>query len=572
MKRCAPLVLITALGSILAARATAAPAVGKGLRFEVSFPRGVGQGPFDGRVYLLLSKDAAKEPRFQIHEGIDSQQIFGVDVAKLAPGQPVSVDGSTLGYPARSLGEIPAGEYHVQAVLNVYEAFKRSDGHTVLLPPDRGEGQQWSSKPGNLVSPSRKLRIDPARPEVVRIALTQVIPEVEAPRETKYLKHVKIKSRLLSEFWGRGMELAAWVLIPPGFDAHPEARYPLAVYHGHFSADWQAGSGFREEPPSPDLTGRDRADAEYAYKLYQDWDAGRLPKMLVMTVQHANPYYDDSYAVNSANLGPYGDAIVRELIPEVERRFRGIGQGWARTLYGGSTGGWEALAAQVFYPDDFGGAWCFCPDPVDFRAYELVNIYEDENAYWKAGPFAGAPRPAKRDPDGHVTATVEQSSRFEAVPGSRGRSTDQWDIWQAVYGPVGADGYPKPIWDKATGKIDPEVAAYWREHYDLRHILERDWKTLGPKLAGKIRIKTGTLDTYYLEKAVRLLEAFLERTTEPYWRGSIEYGHDHPHCFTGDPSQPVSVSRQTVNQRILPEMAEHLRRTAPPGADVESWR
>jgi hypothetical protein len=289
-------------------------------------------------------------------------------------------------------------------------------------------------------------------------------------------------------------------------------------------------------------------------------------------VQHANPFYDDSYAVNSVNVGPYGDAIVRELIPEVERRFRGIGQGWARTLYGGSTGGWEVLGAQVFYPDEFGGSWCFCPDPVDFRAYELVNVYEDENAYWKPGPFGVVPRPAKRDPDGHVTITVEQSSRFEAVLGSNGRSTDQWDIWQAVYGPVGEDGYPKPIWDKTTGKIDHDVAAYWREHYDLRHILERDWKTLGPKLAGKIRIKTGTQDTFYLEKAVRHLEAFFERTTEPYWRGSIEYGHDHPHCYTGDPSQPVSVTRNTLNQRILPEMAEHLRRIAPAGADVESWR
>jgi hypothetical protein len=561
---------LSALGiTALAATATAYAAPPSPVRFEVSFPAAVRASAVDGRVYVLLSRDATKEPRFQIFEGIDSQQIFGVDVLGLAPGQPAVIGGNTLGYPAKSLADIPAGEYQVQAVLNVYETFRRSDGHTVLLPPDKGEGQHWESKPGNLISRPQKLRIGTG---TVRIALTEAIPPVAAPVETKYLRHVTVRSRLLSDFWGRDMELGAWVLLPPGFDEHPDARYPLAIYHGHFTSDWRAGSAFREEPPAPGLTGSDRTDAEYSYKLYQDWTAGRLPKMLIMTVQHANPYYDDSYAVNSANLGPYGDAIVKELIPEVERRFRGIGAPWSRVMYGGSTGGWEVLGAQVFYPDDFAGVWCFCPDPVDFRAYELVNIYEDENAYGKPGPFAVTPRPAKRDPDGHVTATVEQSVRFEAVLGSRGRSSDQWDIWQAVFGPVGEDGYPQAIWDKATGVIDKKVAAYWRDHYDLRHILERDWKTLGPKLAGKIRIKVGTLDTYYLEKAVRYLEAFLERTTDPYWRGSIEYGHDLPHCYSGDPSVPVSISSRTMNQRLLPEMAEHMLRVAPPGADVSSWR
>ncbi|HVQ29473.1 MAG TPA: hypothetical protein VMV21_07845 [Vicinamibacteria bacterium] len=549
--------------------ATASAAPPPPVRFEVTFPAAVRASAVDGRVYVLLSRDATKEPRFQIFEGIDSQQIFGVDVLGLAPGQAAVIGANTLGYPAKSLADIPPGEYQVQAVLNVYETFRRSDGHTVLLPPDKGEGQHWESKPGNLISRPQKLRIGTG---TVRIALSEAIPPVASPVETKYLRHVTVRSRLLSDFWGRDMELGAWVLLPPGFDEHPDARYPLAIYHGHFTSDWRAGSAFREEPPAPGLTGSDRTDAEYSYRLYQDWTAGRLPKMLIMTVQHANPYYDDSYAVNSANLGPYGDAIVKELIPEVERRFRGIGAPWSRVMYGGSTGGWEVLGAQVFYPDEFAGVWCFCPDPVDFRAYELVNIYEDENAYGKPGPFAVTPRPAKRDPDGHVTATVEQSVRFEAVLGSRGRSSDQWDIWQAVFGPVGEDGYPQAIWDKATGIIDKKVAAYWRDHYDLRHILERDWKTLGPKLAGKIRIKVGTLDTYYLEKAVRYLEAFLERTTDPYWRGSIEYGHDLPHCYSGDPSVPVSISSRTMNQRLLPEMAEHMLRVAPPGADVSSWR
>ena len=240
-------------------------------------------------------------------------------------------------------------------------------------------------------------------------------------------------------------------------------------------------------------------------------------------------------------------------------------------MYGGSTGGWEVLGAQVFYPDDFAGAWCFCPDPVDFRAYELVNIYDDENAYWKAGPFAvrrarpSATRTATSRPRwSNRCASRPSSARAGARPtsGTSGRRSSARWARTAIRGRSGT---------RPPGVIDKEVAAYWRDHYDLRHILERDWKTLGPKLAGKIRIKVGTLDTYYLEKAVRHLEAFLERTTEPYWRGSVEYGHDLPHCYTGDPSVPVEVSSRTVNQRLLPEMAEHMLRVAPPGADVSSW-
>src|SRR5947209_14124579 len=167
----------------------------------------------------------------------------------------------------------------------------------------------------------------------------------------------------------------------------------------------------------------DRRRAEHRYKLYQDWTSGRLPKMLLLLIQHANPYYDDSYAVNSANLGPYGDAILKELIPEVEKRFRGIGQPWARALTGGSTGGWEAIADQVFYPDDFNGVWGFCPDPIDFHAYQMVNIYDDKNTCWEEGPFGRVPRPEMRKPNGTIEAVMEPAVRREEGMGTHGRST-----------------------------------------------------------------------------------------------------------------------------------------------------
>lgn len=218
---------------------------------------------------------------------------------------------------------------------------------------------------------------------------------------------------------------------------------------------------------------------------------------------------------------------MRELLPAVEKRFRGISEGWARVTYGGSTGGWESIAVQTFYPDDFNGCWTFCPDPVSFDAYTTVNIYKDTNAYYDEGPWKRVPRPAIRDaasngiwhgsadasygsPLGHVVATQEQVNIKELVKGTKGRSADQWDIWQLVFGPKAADGYVQPIWDKRTGAIDPEVAAYWREHFDLRYILERDWATIGPKLRGKIHVFVGMSDTYYLNDAVYSLEAFLQ--------------------------------------------------------------
>jgi hypothetical protein len=216
--------------------------------------------------------------------------------------------------------------------------------------------------------------------------------------------------------------------------------------------------------------------------------------------------------VNSANLGPYGDAIMYELIPEIERRFRGIGQGWARFTYGGSTGGWEALAVQIFYPEEFNGTFAACPDPIDFRAYTTVNIYEDRNAYFTEGTHRRVKKPGKRDWLGHVSATVEDMNHFELALGTRSRSGQQFDIWEAVYSPVGPDGYPARLFDKLTGEMDPRVAAHWRENYDLRHILERDWVKLADKLRGKIHIYCGDMDNYYLNNAVYLMEDFLKTT------------------------------------------------------------
>ena len=556
-------------------------------RFEISFPKERSATPLDGHVLLLISNNDEEEPRFQISFMTAlSEQVFGVDVDALAPGSPAVVDASTLGYPAESLSDLPSGDYWVQAVLNIYETFHLGDGRTLKLPPDKGEGQHWQVKPGNLYSRPEKLHLDPNSLQTVRISLTEKMPPVEDnPKvvdqvvgwsgandqhkieDNKWVKHIRIPSDLLTKFWGRPTYLGAVVLLPDGWEEHPDAHYPVIVEQDHFHRDLPGVIAFRTTPPSETLKGGELRTAKNGYKLYQDWTAGRLPRVIVISIQHPTPYFDDSYAVNSENVGPYGDAITQELIPYIEKQFRGIGQGWARAVYGGSTGGWESLASQVFYPDFYNGAWVFCPDVVDFRAYMTMNLYDDKNAFWMDGQFGSVPRPSVRQPDGSILSTMEQMNRYELVQGTHSRSGEQLDAWQAVFSSVGADGYPKPVFDKRSGQIDHEVAKYWKEHYDLSAIMQRDWKTLGPKLAGKLHLYVGEADTFYLDRAVHLLKDFLDTTTDPYYRGSFDFGVRKPHCYAGD-IDPASG----LNQRYWPEMVKHMEDTAPAGADVRSWK
>jgi hypothetical protein len=566
----------SASSNAAAARTTGANA---GLTVQARFPAARSASALDGRLLLLVSTDSTREPRFQISDGATTQLVFGTDVDGWSPDTDVTVDGAATGYPLASLADVPPGRYWVQAVLNRYETFTRSDGHTVKLPPDKGEGQVWNRKPGNLYSTPQWVTLDARGAVAQPLVLDQEIEPITPPEDTRWIKHVTIRSERLSKFWGRDMEIGANVLLPAGFDEHPDARYPLVVYHGHFPATF---TGFRETPPDPNLEpdfaarfnlrGYNRIQQELAHQFYKDWTGPDFPRVILIEIRHPTPFYDDSYAVNSANQGPYGDAIMYELIPEIEKRFRGLGQGWARITYGGSTGGWEAMAVQVMYPDEFNGAFAACPDPIDFRAYTVVNLYEDENAYYPTSTWKRTPRPGNRNYLGHVSTTLEQMNQREMALGSKGRSGDQWDIWQATYSPVGPDGYPQPIWDKATGVIDKQVAAYWRENYDLSHILERDWAKLGPKLHDKINVYVGDMDNYYLNNAVYLTEERLRSLSNPKWTGEITYGDRAEHCWNGDPTRSNAYSRLRYHQMYIPRILDRMRARAPAGADTLSWR
>lgn len=531
----------------------------------------------DGRLLLLFHHNDKTEPRFAVSDDINSAQVIGTDFEDYKTGEALSLDLNEFGYPIENYQNIPEGEYWVQAYIVKYETFNRSDGHTIKMPMDQWEGRQWNRTPGNIYSTPQKIKWDGKTG--LNLTIDQINPPVTEPEDTEFIKHIKFKSEKLSEFWGRDIYLGAHVLVPRDFDKNPDEYYPLMIFHGHFPSDFE---GFRTIPPDEDLEdeynarfniyGYKKIEQQEAYDFYKKWISPDFQKFIVIEIQHANPFYDDSYAVNSQNIGPYGDAITYELIPHIEEQFRGIGEGWSRVVYGGSTGGWEALAVQVMYPNEYNGCFAACPDPIDFRAYTTVNIYEEENAYYLQGPFRTTERVGKRNYLGHVSAMLKDMNHKElALGGTKSRSGDQWDIWQAVYSPVGEDGYPKPIWDKQTGVIDKEVAKHWQENFDLRYIMERDWSKFGKDLEGKIHIYCGDMDNYYLNNAVYLTEDFLESTTDPYYGGEVLYGDRAEHCWNGDPDLPNYITRLRYNTMYLNKIGERLNKTAPSNFDKKSW-
>lgn len=532
--------------------------------------------PIDGRLFIVVSTTDEREPRFQVD--VDGVPLWGRDVEDLAAGSMVEIapgDPSVVGYPLATLGELPAGDYFVQAFLSVYTTYNREDGHVLKMHHETGEGQSLWRSPGNVHSAVTKLSVKPGG--TYSLVLDTVIPPIEPlaegqvldqgnPPDTELVKFVKIRSEKLSKFWGRDMYIGANVLLPTGYHENPPIHYPAVYMQGHFPGR-RAPFGYSDEPAPATVAanagpgaGRNRG-AEFS----EFWRSGDAPQIVAISIRDANPYYDTAYSVNSANVGPYGDAIHEELIPYLESQFRLIPEPWARTLAGGSTGGWEAVALQVFYPDFYGGSWGWCPDPLDFNYHQIVNVYEDANAYWTENEWHRIERPNTRRPDGNVTSTMRQENHMEYAIGPNTRSGGQWAIWEAVFGPVGDDGYPKPIWDPVTGAIDKTTAEYWKSNYDIHAYLKSNWETLSGKLDGKLHIATGDADTYYLDNAVNLLEGFL-KSASPRIDYEIQYGRRKPHCWMG--YSPSGSGEDMTNQEFVQIVAEHMRKNAPGTADL----
>lgn len=544
----------------------------KPLKVEISFPASAHDGPITGRVFFMLERadsaaaNAQNGPELRLISGQegDSPPIFGVNVDALKPGQAAVIDATTPGYPPVSLSDVPAGDYWVQALVNVYTEFHRADGRTLWLHMDQWEGQHFGRSPGNLYSEMQRVHLDPANGYDVRLSLTKVIPPVQVPPDTQWVKHIKIQSDLLTKFWGRPIYIGAVVLLPQGYDPHPNAHYPTIYREGHFSL----GSPFPFSTNDAPVSAAARArlanfNLETPYEFYQSWNSADFPRMIAVTFQHPTPFYDDSYAVNSVNQGPYGDALVKELIPYLESHFRMIAKPYARVLTGGSTGGYESLAAQVFYPDFFGGTWTLYPDPIDLSHFQLANLYEGDNIDAEPGhTWLDAPRYMEREADGQPEVTMQQEGQLENVLGDHNRSGEQFEAWEAAFSQVGDDGYPKPIWDKATGKIDKSVVQYWRDHgFDLAYNVKSNWPTLGPKLQGKIHIYVGDDDSYYLNLAVYSFEAMTKTLQNPPCDCEFQYG------------RPMKAHgwQPTSNANLVRWMADAVVKNAPAGEDTAPW-
>lgn len=514
---------------------TAASQTPSDTRFEIVVPEAMRADPLTGRVYVMIARTDSREPRLQI--GRTGEPFFGRDVVDLGPGRPAVIDGTDLGWPVEKLGDLPPGDYYVQAFVNVYSEFRRADGFVVWMHDDQWEGQHFNRSPGNLYSDVQRISLDAEAGYSIRLVADNVIPPVEIAENTEFVESFRFESPILTAFWGRPIYLGATVLLPRDYHAST-VEYPVLYRQGHFSL---------AEP----LRGQVR----------EEWLEDEFPRMVVVTFQHPTPYFDDSYAVNSVNVGPYGDAIMEELIPEIERRYRIIGEPWARLVDGGSTGGWESLALQIFHPDFFGGVWSYCPDPVTFTSVEGVNIYEDDNGFYKDRGWFRVPTINTREVNGDVRLTSAQRNRFELVSGTRGRSGQQLDIWAAVYGPLGEGGFFSPLYDKRTGVLDHDVAEYWRENYDLLHYMKTNWSWLGPKLMGKLHIYTGDMDNFYLNNAVVEMDTWMKTTVNPHYPGYFSYGRGEGHCYSG----PLSMAER------MKEMAQHVMQNQPDVLDTPWW-
>ncbi len=405
--------------------------------------------------------------------------VVAREVLRLEPGQSVALDGDDLVFPA-GLSKLPPGDYYLQAVLDVDHSYNYTGRHA-----------------GDLVSEVVKLKLPAA--SLPPLTLTRALPArdpwqlppnaSEAAREQlaavrAHAQAVAFTSPALSAFWGRPTVMRAWVLTPPGFDASGPTRYPTVYYTHGFGGNFER------------LTGPLRM-------LYAAMQDGSMPPMLWVLLDESSPTGTHEFA-DSVNNGPWGQALTAELIPYLEARFPMDAQPSGRLLQGHSSGGWATLWLQTRYPKLFGGTWSTSPDPSDFHDYTGVDLYApNANVYRKAD---GSAYPLVRD-GGQVKGTLEQFAKLERVLGSYG---GQLSSLEWVFSPRGPDGTPVPLFDRDTGAVNPEVVAYWREHYDIAHLVQTHWGRLRPDLDGKIHVVVGDADTFYLDGASRKLKAVLD--------------------------------------------------------------
>lgn len=499
---CLPVVLLAGLGNVLVGqeKKTDPPSSPRPLEFHLSFSNKVSKIPFSGRVFVMLSrteiKDLPHKPKW-----IDTEPFFARDVKYWKPGTPLAIAEPALSFPV-PVSKVKPGTYSIQAVMDFDQGYA-----------------SCTAAPGNGYSKPVRMEIDPARTGPVMLLIDRVVPLANF-KETDQVRLVEMESKLLSAFHGRPIKMRAGVVLPKSFTASPDKRYPMIYEVPGFGGNHGMAHA---------AAGRKASEVAGVEMIHVVLDPGcRLGHHVF---------------ADSANNGPRGRALVEEFIPHLEKVFRGLGTPAGRFVTGHSSGGWSSLWLQVTYPDFFGGVWSTAPDSVDFRDFQKVNIYVPGTSIFSDDK--GNPRPLARKKD-KVTLYYKPFSDLETVMGHGG----QLASFEAVFSPRGPDGQPRRLWDRNTGKIDPDTALAW-QRYDIRLILEKNWKNLATKLAGKIHIYMGAEDTFYLDGATILLKETLAKLGSD---AVVEIfpGRDHGNLLN-----------QELRQRIAREMAEWYGKTKP---------
>jgi hypothetical protein len=480
------------------------------LRFVVSFPTNVRSQPVTGRVLLFLSKSGSGEPRLAGALSMNPPPVFAIDVTNLAPGAPVHFAPDkfrapdALAFPGR-MDRLEAGAYRAQALIDL-------DNTT----------RDFNAGPGNLYSRTVRCELHGSRGGDIGLSADRAVTN-KPPKDTDWVKLVEVRSKLLSAFHGRDTFVRAAVILPSSYPSNASTKFPALYVIPGFGGRHTSAWNWMDSDPG------------------RKWKKGEAASQYLRIVLDPDAPLGHSVFANSANNGPVGDALVGELIPEIERRFRAIAEPRARLLTGHSSGGWSSLWLQVAYPEFFGGCWSTAPDPVDFRAFQTVNIYEDRNGHWTR---EGSPRPVARSRE-KALLTFQQLNQYEYVLGYGG----QLDSFDAVFGPRGADGRPRQLIGKISGAIDRTVAEHWKK-YDIRLQLEQNWPELAPKLKGKLHVIAAAWDTFYLDPAVACLRDFLA-------------DKDHGGYVEILPGDHGSVMTDAVRERIEREMATAFAAVPP---------
>ena len=475
----------------------------------------------DTRLVRVASPAGPGEPRRQLGElGAKAPTVLGTDVTRVPKDGRIRMGAGSDVFPWDRLRDWPPGPCSIQAVLMT--------NRDLWMP----------GAPGNWVSEPKSIHLNGERPGITRIDLTRALPPETLPPETPQVRFRKVRSEVLSRFWKRDMHCRVGVVLPRSWESEPSRRYPVVVDIGGFASRYDRALAWARE----------------GTRLAKDWNAPETPQLIWVTLDGAGPL-GDPYQVDSENHGPYGRALVEEVLPAIEHEFRGLGQPWARFTTGGSTGGWVSLALQVLYPDFFGGCWSGFPDPVDFRDFQLVNLYADPNAFVDAG---GRERASARELDGRTRFTIRHEVQYENVLGLGGvftRSGGQWGAWNATFAGRGADGWPLPGWDPRSGGMMPGTGTSWAR-WDLRRVIEGNWQSLAPKLRGKIRVWVGESDEYFLNHAVHRLADAMAQLTPPTG-ARFEFGPGKGHGW---------------NPRPLPDVWREMQAAADAGAPRETGR